>query len=114
MLNGKNILWILGGLPKNKDRLTLSGIQKNILKCYIVGKHVNFFEKQIKNKFEYSKTYNLRKTILKISQDLKNLDIKKVIILLSPSAASYDQFKNFEERGEAFKRLAKLYARKFN
>ena len=114
LLNGKNILWILGGLPKNKDRLTLSGIQKNILKCYIVGKHVNFFEKQIKNKFEYSKTYNLRKTILKISQDLKNLDIKKVIILLSPSAASYDQFKNFEERGEAFKRLAKLYARKFN
>ena len=58
---------------------------------------------KIKNKFEYSKTYNLRKTILKISQDLKNLDIKKVIILLSPSAASYDQFKNFEEEEKLLK-----------
>ncbi len=114
LLNGKNILWILGGLPKKNDRLTLTGIRKNILKCYIVGKSVNFFEKQIRDKLNYSKTFNLKNTILKISQDIKNFDKKKITILLSPAAASYDQFKNFEKRGEAFKKLAKLHARKFN
>ena len=34
-------------------------------------------------------------------------------ILLSPSAASFDQFKNFEQRGNEFKRLSKIYAKKF-
>ena len=32
-------------------------------------------------------------------------------ILLSPSAASFDQFQNFEKRGNEFKRLSKLYAK---
>ena len=33
--------------------------------------------------------------------------------MLSPAAASFDQYPNFEKRGEEFKRLSKLYARKF-
>ena len=38
---------------------------------------------------------------------------KKCFILLSPAAASFDQFKNFEIRGNKFKKLCKKYARKF-
>ena len=34
-------------------------------------------------------------------------------ILLSPGAASFDQFKNFENRGNEFKKLSRLYAKKF-
>ena len=37
----------------------------------------------------------------------------KCYILLSPAAASYDQFKNFEIIGTEFKKLCKTYARKF-
>ena len=34
-------------------------------------------------------------------------------ILLSPAAASFDQYENFEDRGKEFKKICKQYARKF-
>jgi len=51
--NSKNVYWILGGLPKKNDKINLDKIKKNIIKCYIVGKNINFFKKKNskKNKF---------------------------------------------------------------
>jgi len=113
LLNSKNIYWILGGLPKKNDKIILSGIKKNIIKCYLVGKNIKFFQRQIQNKINFSITNDLNKTLIKIIKDVKLSNLKKNIILLSPAAASYDQFMNFEQRGEEFKKLSKLYARKF-
>ena len=42
---------------------------------------------------------------------MKEIGNKRLTILLSPASASYDQFKNFEERGSQFKALIKNYAR---
>ena len=111
--NSKNIYWILGGLPKKNDKIVLSGIKKNIIKTYLIGKNIKFFKKQIQNKINFSITNNLKKTLIEIFKDIKLLDHKDNTILLSPAAASYDQFINFEKRGEEFKRLSKFYARKF-
>jgi UDP-N-acetylmuramoylalanine--D-glutamate ligase len=44
-----------------------------------------------------------------LSETKKNPDLKQVI-LLSPSAASFDQYKNFEHRGNTFKQLVKKYS----
>jgi UDP-N-acetylmuramoylalanine--D-glutamate ligase len=111
--NSKNVYWILGGLPKKNDKIFLSRIKKNIIKCYIIGKNTNFFKKQIKNKINFSITNNLKKTIIEIFKDIKLSNIKDNTILLSPAAASFDQFINFEARGNEFKKLCKIYARKF-
>jgi UDP-N-acetylmuramoylalanine--D-glutamate ligase len=113
LLSSKNIYWILGGLPKKNDNILLGGVKKNIIKCYIIGKNLNFFKKQIQKKINFSITNNLKKSLIKIFQDIKLLNLKRNVILLSPAAASYDQFKNFEKRGNEFKKLSKLYARKF-
>ena len=113
LLNSKNVYWILGGLPKKNDKIVLSGIKKNIIKSYLIGKNINFFKKQIHNKINYSITNNLTKTLTEIFKDIKLLNLKDNTILLSPAAASYDQFTNFEKRGEEFKRLSTFYARKF-
>mgnify|MGYP003686369783 FL=1 len=46
-------------------------------------------------------------------KDIKSRNMKDCTILLSPAAASYDQFKNFEKRGNEFKKISKFYARKY-
>ena len=113
LLNSKNIYWILGGLPKKKDKIILLGVKKNIIKCYLVGKNINFFQKQIQNKLKFSITKNLKDTLIRIFKDIKLFDLKLNTILLSPAAASYDQFKNFKQRGDKFKKLSKLYLKKY-
>lgn len=51
------------------------------------------------------KAFTIKNAMQKAFQDAKaNNSKNKKIILLSPACASFDQFKNFEERGEAFKR----------
>ena len=109
----KNIYWILGGLPKKGDKLQLSKYKDNIIKCYLIGKYTNFFKTQIDGKLIYSVTKNLKNSIISILKEIKLKKKTKISILLSPAAASFDQFDNFEKRGDEFKRLCKIYARKF-
>ncbi len=107
-----NVYWILGGLPKKGDKINLSKIKKKIIKCYLIGKNVNFFKKQLKNNLDYIITKNLKNSIIQIFKDIR---IKKNVnknILLSPAAASFDQYTNFEKRGNEFKKLCLNYARK--
>ena len=113
LASSKNIYWILGGLPKYKDKIDLKYIKNNIIKSYIIGKNINFFKKQLKNKVKFSVTKNLKNAIISALKDIKLLKKINNTILLSPGAASFDQFKNFESRGNEFKKLSRLYAKKF-
>ena len=63
---------------------------------------------------KFSVEKNLKNAVAKAVEDIKLFKKKYSTILLSPSAASFDQFKNFEIRGNEFKKLSKLYARKIN
>ncbi len=98
---------------KKKDKIILKDLKKNIIKSYIIGKNVKFFKSQLKGKIKFSITKTLRKSILKIFEDIKKFKKKNNTILLSPASASYDQYSNFESRGEEFKRLSRFYARKY-
>ena len=111
--NSKNIFWIVGGLPKKNDKIKLNDIKNNIIKSYIIGKNTNFFKKQIKNRVNYSVSKTLKESLIQIFKDIRHCKNRDNTILLSPSAASYDQYLNFEKRGEEFKKLSRYYARKF-
>ena len=110
--NNKNIFWIVGGQPKIGEKFELKKIKKNIIKTYIIGKHMKIFVRHLKNnvKFQLCKTLT-NATYLAIN-DSKNIINDRSTILLSPSSASYDQFRNFEERGNQFKKLVKNYLKK--
>ena len=98
---------------KKGDIIKISKYKKNIIKCYLVGRNINFFKNQIKGKISFSITKTLKNSLTKILKDSRLQNHTHSSILLSPAAASFDQFKNFEERGTEFKKLSKKYVKKF-
>tara|TARA_B100000963_G_scaffold216260_1_gene188609 strand:- start:187 stop:1473 length:1287 start_codon:yes stop_codon:yes gene_type:complete len=104
-----NVLWLLGGIYKKGDKLELNKRDlKNVL-AFVYGKNKKFFNKQLRSKVRvknYKDLKNAMKNIFSIIKKNKSIDYT---ILFSPSAASFDSFKNFEERGLYFNHLVKRY-----
>ena len=103
-----NVFWILGGQPKIDGIGKAKDYLDRVVESFIIGESYDFFAKQIS---KYSKKIRLNKcTTLKNATELainkaQKSNLKKLVILLSPSAASFDQFENFEERGNTFKEI---------
>ncbi len=107
--NLKNVYWILCGIPKKGDKFNLTKFQCKNFKGYIYGKHQIEFSKNLKNKLTIKKFKNLKDTLNKIFLEIKYNKGEKNIILFSPAGASFDNFKNFEDRGLYFNRIIKKY-----
>ena len=106
--NGKSTTTKLIG-----DIFKLKKIKKNIIRSFIIGKNIKYFKKQVQGKINFKLSKTLNNALKSISSEIKNYKKEKVTILFSPASASFDQFKNFEERGNKFKTLVKLYANKY-
>ena len=111
--SNKNIFWIVGGKPKIGDKFNLVKLKKNIIKSYIIGKNLNKFKNLLGGKVNYELCRSLKNAIFLIFKDIKKFNHKDITVLLSPASASYDQYENFEERGNEFKKLIKTYAGKY-
>ena len=72
----------------------------------MIGESSKFISKDLENEIPFELCNNLQNAIKKIFLDIKK-EKKFTNILFSPGCASFDQFKNFEERGDEFKRLIK-------
>ena len=73
--------------------------------AYIVGKNTSFFKLQLNRNIPYTISKNISNAVNNIYNDLKLEKNNKNTILLSPAAASFDQFSNFENRGDYFRSL---------
>ena len=103
-----NVYWIVGGLKKRGDKFLLSKNNCKSFKAYIFGRDASFFIKELKKVIDFESFTNLRFTMKKIFLDIKkNKNQTHKTILFSPAAASFDSFKNFEERGKYFNNLIK-------
>ena len=111
--NNSNIYWIFGGLPKIKDKFNFQGVGSNIIKTFIIGNKTNYFKNKLTKNIRYKISFNLNNAIKDIFKELILVKKNKSTVLLSPASASYDQFNNFVDRGNQFKKVIINYAKKF-
>ena len=105
-----NVHWIVGGQGKKGDKLLLAKKNCKNIKAYVFGTNKNFFINKLKKFMKYESFVDLKSLIKKLSLEIKvNKNTTHKTILFSPSAASFDNFKNFEKRGEYFNQLIKKY-----
>jgi UDP-N-acetylmuramoylalanine--D-glutamate ligase len=100
--NANPIILIAGGKDKNSDFTPLVDLVKK--KCKILVLLGEAKEKINRSIGDYAETYlvgTFEEAVLLSYQKSRSGDI----ILLSPGCASYDMFKNYEERGDYFKKL---------
>ena len=103
----KNIYWLVGGRFKKGDNFVLNKKYYKNINAYIFGKRKIFFVKNLINKIKYKTFDNIKNALLEIIIDAKKNNLSPVNIIFSPSAASFDQFSNFEERGKNFNYLVR-------
>ena len=109
----ENIYWILGGQSKKGDKLKLSRKFFGKISAFIYGKDKIFFSRVLAKKIKYKISRSLNESLMLIYKDMKKNISGKKVILFSPSAASFDQFRNFEDRGKYFNKIIKKYIKKY-
>jgi len=100
------IYWIAGGLPKEGGIEPLRGFFPRIAKAYLIGEAAPAFSATLGEVVPYEISGTLAAAVEHAARDAANDDGGEAVVLLSPACASFDQFKNFEVRGEAFRQAA--------
>ena len=97
-----NIYWIVGGKPKEGGIDQLDKYFDIINHAFLVGESEEEFAKVLEGRVKYTRCGNLKKAFEEASKMAFSERRQNAVVLLSPACASFDQWKNFEERGDAF------------
>jgi UDP-N-acetylmuramoylalanine--D-glutamate ligase len=97
------IYWIAGGLAKEGGIEPLRGYFPRIAKAYLIGEAAPAFSATLGETVPYEISGTLAAAVEHAAADAARDDAGEVVVLLSPACASFDQFQNFEVRGEAFR-----------
>jgi UDP-N-acetylmuramoylalanine--D-glutamate ligase len=95
------IYWVAGGLPKEGGITSLAPFFPRIRHAFLIGKASEEFAKTLAGKVEVSRCGELAQAVAAAHAAAR----ANAVVLLSPACASFDQFADFEERGDVFRRL---------
>jgi len=96
------IYWIAGGLPKDGGLEGLSDWFPHIAKAYLIGEAAPSFAATLGEDVPYEITGTLDRAVSHAAEEAARDGHGEPVVLLSPACASFDQYKNFERRGDAF------------
>jgi UDP-N-acetylmuramoylalanine--D-glutamate ligase len=100
-----DIFWIAGGKPKTGGIESLRGFFPRIRKAYLIGEAADEFAATLGADVIHEITRTLDKAVAAAARDAAQSTARQPMVLLSPACASFDQYRNFEVRGDAFRAL---------
>ena len=106
----ENILWIAGGRAKDASLESLCPHLPNIVHAFLIGEAAPSFAARLDGRIPVTISGNLESAIPEAHTRALALGMPNAVVLLSPACASFDQFNDFEERGNRFKVLVKSLA----
>ncbi|MBB4234408.1 UDP-N-acetylmuramoyl-L-alanine--D-glutamate ligase [Rhizobium esperanzae] len=98
----ERIYWIAGGLPKSGGITTLAPYFPRIAKAYLIGEAAAEFAATLGEAVPYEISGTLERAVAHAAADAERDESGSSAVMLSPACASFDQYKNFEVRGDAF------------
>jgi UDP-N-acetylmuramoylalanine--D-glutamate ligase len=101
-----DIFWIAGGRAKEGGLSGLEQYYPRIRKAYLIGEAAEAFAKQL-GAIPHVVAGTLDRAVGMAKSDAEAVKLAHPVVLLSPACASYDQFPNFELRGDRFRELVR-------
>ena len=102
-----DIFWIAGGKPKTGGIESLRGFFPRIRKAYLIGEAADEFAATLSSGVPHEIDGTLDKALAAATRDAEAAAVPEPVVLLSPACASFDQYRNFEVRGDAFRDLVR-------
>jgi UDP-N-acetylmuramoylalanine--D-glutamate ligase len=100
-----DIFWILGGKAKTGGITSLAEFFPRIRNAYLIGEASEEFAATLDGRVPYVRCGTLDRATQAAADDAGRSGLTAPVVLLSPACASFDQYRNFEVRGDAFRTL---------
>ncbi len=102
-----DIYWIAGGKPKTGGIESLRSFFPRIRKAYLIGEAADQFAATLASSVPHEIVGTLDNAVAAAARDAEVSAAAEPVVLLSPACASFDQYRNFEVRGAAFRDLVR-------
>jgi UDP-N-acetylmuramoylalanine--D-glutamate ligase len=99
------IYWILGGRAKDTGLAGLESFYPRIAHAFLIGEATEPFAAALEGQVAHTKCGTLAAALGAAHRMAQDEGKRGAVVLLSPACASFDQFADFEERGEVFRKL---------
>ncbi len=105
LLSFDRVHWILGGVPKAGGIESLAPLFDRVAHAYLIGEAADAFAATLRGRVPSRRCGTLEKAVAAAASGRRASSGAKTVVLFSPACASFDQFRNFEARGDAFRAL---------
>jgi len=102
-----DIFWIAGGRAKTGGIASLASFFPRIRKAYLIGEAATDFAAELQGRVPHEVVGTLERAVERTAADAEASDVPEPVVLLSPACASFDQYRNFEVRGDKFRDLVR-------
>ena len=102
-----DIFWIAGGRAKTGGIASLGSFFPRIRKAYLIGEAATDFAAELEGRVPHAVVGTLERAVERAAADAETSEVPEPVVLLSPACASFDQYRNFELRGDRFRELVR-------